>query len=64
MARGWPFILDLRAQALSHNLNVWLVVAFPFGLVGVPGLWLDRRPVYRLRLDLWRVVAAVNGAGV
>ena len=50
ITRGWPFILDLRVQALSHNLNVWLVVAFPFGLVGVPGLWLDRRPVLRLGL--------------
>jgi hypothetical protein len=48
LARGWPFIIDLRLQALSHNLSTWLVLAFPFGLLGVPGLLLTRRPVLRL----------------
>jgi len=50
LARGWPFILQLRLQALGHNLSVWTVLAFPFGLLGLPGLLLNRRPVLRIGL--------------
>ena len=47
-ARGVPFIVNLRAQALLHNLNVWLLATFPFGLLSVPGLIIERRVVLRL----------------
>jgi 4-amino-4-deoxy-L-arabinose transferase-like glycosyltransferase len=48
LARGWPFVVDLRLQALSHNLSTWLLITFPFGLLGLPGLWHDPRPTLRL----------------
>ena len=48
LARGGLFLLDLRVQALGHNLSTWAVIAFPFGIVGLPGLLLARRPALRL----------------
>jgi 4-amino-4-deoxy-L-arabinose transferase-like glycosyltransferase len=60
LARGWPFIFDLRAQALSHNLSVWAVIAFPFGLLGLPGLVLERRPVLRLGLVYGLALAIIT----
>jgi hypothetical protein len=47
-ARGLPFIIDLRVQAVLHNINVWLLMTFPFGLLGVLGLLRERRTVFRL----------------
>jgi 4-amino-4-deoxy-L-arabinose transferase-like glycosyltransferase len=49
-ARGLPFIIDLRVQALLHNVDVWLLMTFPFGLLGVLGLLRERRTVFRLGL--------------
>ena len=40
--KGLAFAAALRAQALIHNLGVWAVMAFPFGLFGWLGC-LDRR---------------------
>ncbi len=50
MARGLPFVLDLRQQALQHNLEVWLIMSFPYGILGVPALLVARSGFMRLGL--------------
>jgi hypothetical protein len=48
--RGPGFVLDLRLRAILHNLSVWLLLAFPFGVYGLPGLFAQRRPLIQLGL--------------
>lgn len=43
LTQPWQAILDLRAQALWHNVNVFLLGTFPWGILAIPGLWLLRR---------------------
>ena len=50
MARGLPFILDLRRQVLQHNMEVWLIMSFPYGILGVPALFLARSGFMRVGL--------------
>ena len=47
LGRGIGFVVALRGQALIHNLSVWALIAFPFGIYGWLGC-LDRR-----RIVLW-----------
>jgi hypothetical protein len=47
MGRGAAFAAALRGQALIHNLGVWALIAFPYGVFGWLGC-LDRR-----RTVLW-----------
>jgi 4-amino-4-deoxy-L-arabinose transferase-like glycosyltransferase len=37
-SRGIQFVAGLRFQALWHNLGVWLLIAFPYGIFGWLGL--------------------------
>ena len=48
LGRGIGFVASLRARAFLHNLSVWLVMAFPYVLLGVPGLLLQRKRALRL----------------
>jgi len=48
--RGLGFVIDLRLKAVLHNLSVLLTISFPYGLYGLPGLFLIKRPVIRLGL--------------
>ena len=42
-ARGWQALLLQRLQALLHNGGVFLLSAFPWGLLALPAIWLLRR---------------------
>jgi 4-amino-4-deoxy-L-arabinose transferase-like glycosyltransferase len=49
-ARGIEFVVGLRLQALWHNLGVWVLIAFPYGVFGWLGLLRTRRVVMTLGL--------------
>ena len=50
LERGVGFVIDLRLKAVLHNLRVLLTISFPYGLYGLPGLFLVKRPMIRLGL--------------
>ena len=50
LAQGASIAVDLRWQALQHNVGVWLIMSFPYGIYGLPGLFSERRTVIRLGL--------------
>lgn len=50
LGRGFGFAAGLRGQALIHNLGVWALVAFPFGLYGWLGCLDRRRPLLSIGL--------------
>lgn len=61
-ARGLGFVVGLRAQALGHNLGVWGLIAFPYGVFGWLGLARDRRPVLQLGLTYAVLLMVVTAA--
>jgi hypothetical protein len=48
LAQGWAVIVELRWNALLHNLNVVLLFTFPYGLFGLPVLLFKRGPLFRV----------------
>ncbi len=64
MARGLPFILDLRRQALQHNMEVWLIMSFPYGILGMPALFVARSGFMRVGLIYAVSPLSDHGAGV
>lgn len=60
-ARGFRFVGELRLQALGHNLGVWVLIGFPYGLFGWLGLLRTRRVVLGLGLG-YGVVLMLSSA--
>lgn len=50
LERSLGFVIDLRSKAVLHNLRVLLTISFPYGVYGLPGLFLVKRPMIRLGL--------------
>jgi 4-amino-4-deoxy-L-arabinose transferase-like glycosyltransferase len=48
LALGWPTILNLRWDAILHGLGVLLLLTFPYGVIGLPVIYLRREPLFRL----------------
>ena len=61
-ARGAGFVVELRARALGHNLVVWALIAFPYGIFGWVGLARTRRPVLQLGLIYAVLLVVVTAA--
>lgn len=51
LAQSWQTLLNQRLQAFAHNGQVFLLATFPWGLLGLPGLWLLRHE--------WRTFPAI-----
>jgi 4-amino-4-deoxy-L-arabinose transferase-like glycosyltransferase len=58
--RGPGFIAGLRLQALGHNLGVWALISFPFGVFGWLGLTGSRRPLLQVGLAYGILLALVS----
>jgi hypothetical protein len=61
LSRGIPFVAELRLQALWHNLGVWALIAFPYGVFGWLGLLRTKRIVLTLGLT-YAVVLMLSSA--
>ena len=48
LARGIGFVASLREQALVHNLSVWLVIGFPYVVLGIPGLLIQKKRIFQI----------------
>jgi 4-amino-4-deoxy-L-arabinose transferase-like glycosyltransferase len=48
LSHGWATIINLRWNAMLHNLSVVLLLTFPYGLIGLPLLLLRRGPLFRV----------------
>ncbi len=48
LAAGWQPNVDLRVDALLKDLSVILTMTFPFGLIGLPVVFLRRELFFRL----------------
>jgi 4-amino-4-deoxy-L-arabinose transferase-like glycosyltransferase len=60
-SRGIKFVVGLRFQALWHNLGVWLLIAFPYGIFGWLGLLRKQRVMLTLGLA-YAVVLMLSSA--
>lgn len=48
LALGWPTILNLRWEAVLQGLGVLLLLTFPYGVIGLPAVFLRREPLFRI----------------
>jgi 4-amino-4-deoxy-L-arabinose transferase-like glycosyltransferase len=48
LAQGWPTIFGGRIDALIKDLGVIFTLTFPFGILGLPVVWLRREYLFRL----------------
>lgn len=60
-SRGISFVAELRLQALWHNLGVWVLIAFPYGVFGWLGLLRTKRVVLALGLVYAVVLMLLSG---
>jgi 4-amino-4-deoxy-L-arabinose transferase-like glycosyltransferase len=58
--RGIGFAASLRGQALQHNLSVWLVMGFPYLLLGIPGMLICGTRLMRLGTAYGFILLAVS----
>ena len=58
--RGVAFVIGLRLEALWHNLGVWALISFPFGVFGWLGLTGTHRPVAQIGLAYAFLLALVS----
>ena len=60
LERGPGFVAGLRWQALVHNLGVWALISFPFGVFGWLGLAAASRPVMQIGIAYGVLLALVS----
>ena len=48
LSHGWAVIISLRWDAMLHNLGVLMLFTFPYGVIGLPVLLLERSVLFRV----------------
>jgi hypothetical protein len=48
LSHGWAVIIDLRWNAMLHNLGVLMLFTFPYGVIGLPVMLLKRSVLFRV----------------